>query len=239
MKKTDLINFIEKYNLQGTIEQVIWTVENNGCTINFVSEDKTLLGTLQSEKGMDIANSEFGVYTTSELLKILNIMDDDVDIEIKTIDDRPYNMNIKDKRFKSIYVLAEKSVIPKSGKLKSLPDFNVSYTFDKAFIDDYLKAKNGLMTADAVAFEGHGDELKIIVGFSSSQTNRVSWSVKADINSDLETIPFSADYLKSILSANKDIKSARLQISSQGLMRVQCIHEKSTAEYFLVKLQIN
>lgn len=239
MKKTDFVNFVEKYALGATVESVIWQVKSNGCTVDFVSEDKTLLGTVTMDKGMEIEDSEFGVYTTSELLKVVNIMDDSIDIEIKQIDGRPYNMNIKDKRFKSIYVLAEKSIIPKSGKVKNLPEFNVECTFDKNFIDDYLKAKNGLSTADAVAFEGHGDELKITVGFASSQTNRVSWAIKAKITGDLDTMPFSAEYLKAVLSANKDIKSARLQISSQGLMRIQCIHEKLVSEYFLVRLQIN
>jgi len=45
MKKAKLLSFIEKYALAGTVESVIWTVEKNECTINFVSEDKTLIGT--------------------------------------------------------------------------------------------------------------------------------------------------------------------------------------------------
>jgi len=188
---------------------------------------------------MELPDSEFGVYTTSELIKVIGIMGDDIDIDIKSIENRPYNMNLQDKQFKSVYVLAEKSIIPKSAKLKQLPEFSAECVFDKSFIDAYLKAKNGLATADAVAFEGHGNELKITVGFSSSQTNRVTWSIPATIHSDLDTIPFSAEYLKVILSANKEVKTARLQISSQGLLRIQCMHDDFTSEYFLVKLQIS
>lgn len=237
MKKVDLVNFIEKYHL-GIIEPVIWTVANNGCSINFVAEDKTLIGSIVAEKGIDIQDSEFGVYTTSELLKILNIMGDDIEIEIKSIDTRPYNLNIKDKQYKSTYVLAEKAIIPKAGKAKSMPEFNVTYSFDKKFIDDYLKAKNGLGNVDVVAFEAANGEMKVTVGYSTSQTNRVTWKVSADVSSALDTSPFSAEYLKAILAANKDAKSSRLQISAQGLLRIQCVHEKFVVEYFMVRLNI-
>ena len=46
MDKNRLSRFISKYNLAGLVESVSWKAENKTLTTRFISDDKTVLGSV-------------------------------------------------------------------------------------------------------------------------------------------------------------------------------------------------
>ena len=66
MKKESINNFISRYSLGGEVESVKIESDDSKMNVSFISDDKTLLGSVSSENG-NFPNGEFGIYTTSKL----------------------------------------------------------------------------------------------------------------------------------------------------------------------------
>ena len=73
MNKQKLIRFIDKYHLSGLAESVVLdsNLDNKTLTTKFVTENKSLLGVVKLEN-WDFEDANIGVYTTSQLLKLLS-----------------------------------------------------------------------------------------------------------------------------------------------------------------------
>ena len=61
--------------------------------------------------------------------------------------------------------------------------------------------------------------------------------VDCKCDGDVSPISFSAKYLKEILNANRNSKSATLKISSQGLAHIQFETDNITSKYYLVEIK--
>lgn len=73
MKKNSIEGFISRYNLGGEVESVKVNSTDAGMQVSFISDDKTLLGTVESEE-TGFPNGEYGVYTTSQLKGLLGVL---------------------------------------------------------------------------------------------------------------------------------------------------------------------
>ena len=236
MKKTKLINFIGKYHLAGLVNSVEWNFKGGSCKVNFISEDKSLLGNTQSEFSFN--DTSVGIYSTVDLLKFLSPFSEDLDVEIQNVDDRPTNLLISDTINKGRYVLSDPAVIPNAGSIKQLPEFEIEIKLSRAILTNFIKLANALPDAQNVGIQTIGDKIEFIIGYSDINTNRLSFSVGAKIQSEMKTIIFSTPYIKAIFDANKDMEMGLLKISSQGLMQVQFKGEETISEYFLVSLEM-
>ena len=119
MKKDKLVNVIKKYHLNNTIDSVKWVVgADKSLDINFVTSDRTLVGSLRATN-IDIEESELGIYTTAQLLKLLSVFGDDIDFSMLKIDGLARTLNMKDKESAVTYMLSDLSVIPIAGKPKA------------------------------------------------------------------------------------------------------------------------
>ena len=83
MDKQKLVRFINKYYLNGIAESVILKSDfvNQKLKTRFVSDDKTLLGIVQLDK-WDFEDAHIGIYNTERLLKLLTVMDTDINFSI-------------------------------------------------------------------------------------------------------------------------------------------------------------
>ncbi len=79
MKKSSFEGFISRYNLGGEVESVKVVSSDEGMSVRFISDDKTLLGVVESED-KSFPNGEFGIYTTSQLKGLLGVLDGNVDV---------------------------------------------------------------------------------------------------------------------------------------------------------------
>ena len=237
MEKQSLNRFVSKYNLAGLVESVKWESKEGSLTTSFISDDKSVLGSVKM-KEFEGSDSEFGVYDTTKLTKMLSVLGNDVDFSINDIDGKPVSLKFKDGSTNVNYMLADLSVIPNVPDLKQLPDFNVEIKLDSNFISKFIKAKGALQDENNFTFtckEGAG---QIILGYSNINTNRINIDVDCTCSTDkVEPVSFSATYLKEILVANKEATDATLKISSQGLAHISFSIDNYESNYYLVEIQ--
>jgi len=232
MKKTSLEGFISRYNLGGEIESVKIVSDKAGMSVKFISDDKTLLGTVTSEDA-EFADGEFGVYTTSQLKNLLGVLDANINVTAGSA-----ALEFSDNSTMVNYMMADLSVIPAVPDIKQVPDFESEITLSDEFISRFIKSKSALNESDTFTFQCKGDKGEIILGYSKINSNRISIKVDCTCTKDsVGPISFSAKYLKEILNANRTPKAANLKIATAGLAHCTFESEGFKSEYFLVEVK--
>ena len=235
MEKQSLNRFVSKYNLAGLVESVKWESSEGSLTTSFISDDKSVLGSV-TMKDFDSSDSSFGVYDTTKLTKMLSVLGNDVDFSINDIDGKAVSLKFKDGSTSVNYMLADLSVIPNVPDLKQLPEFDSEIKLDSNFISKFIKAK-GALDENNFTFTCKDGKGQIVLGYSNINTNRINIDVDCVCKSDVEPISFSATYLKEILVANKEATDATLKISSQGLAHISFQVDNYESNYYLVEIQ--
>jgi hypothetical protein len=236
MEKSNINRFVQKYNLAGLVESVKWETKDNTLTTSFISDDKSVLGSV-SLSDFEFQDSELGIYDTSKLTKMLGVLDSDIEFAISDVEGKPVSLKFKDGSTSVNYMLADLSVIPNVPDLKQLPPFNVQIKLDDTFISRFIRAKGALPDENNFTFTCKNNNGQIVLGHSNINTNRISIDVECECDGDVDPISFSATYLKEILVANKEAKGATLNISSQGLSHIQFEVDGYEANYYLVETQ--
>ena len=232
MTKSKFDGFINRYSLGGEIESVLVKSDSKSLAVSFISDDKTLLGNV-SVDDVSLPEGDFGIYTTSMLKQFLSVLDENI-----TVSTSVGSLQFSDAKTKVNYMLAAESVIPQVPKLKELPEFNVEIKLDADFINKFIKSKNAIGNdSDSFTFISKGGKSEVILGYSTQNTNRISITVDATVDGDVEPISFSSTYLKQILTVNKDSNSSVMKISSKGLMHMTFTDDIYNCEYFLVELK--
>ena len=235
MEKQSLNRFVSKYNLAGLVESVKWESKDGSLNTSFISDDKSVLGSV-SMKEFEGSDASFGVYDTTKLTKMLSVLGDDVEFSISDIDGKPVSLKFKDGSTNINYMLADLSVIPNVPDLKQLPPFNVEIKLDSNFISKFIKAKGALADENNFTFTCKNGKGQIVLGHSNINTNRINIDVDCVCEGDVEPISFSATYLKEILVANKEATDATLKISSQGLSHIHFEIDNYESNYYLVEI---
>ena len=238
MNKTRITRFIQKYNLAGLVESVSWKAENKTLTTRFISDDKTVLGSV-SVVDFDFEDSTVGVYNTNTLKSLLGVLGNDVNITLKKVDEKPISLSLTSDATTVQYQLADLAVIPNVPDLKQLPEFGISIDMDGNFIEKFIKAKSALSDIDNFTVLTEKGKLKIVIGYSNINTNRVELVVNDSFDGEVKPISFSAKYFKEILSANKEANKATLKVSKEGLANVDFSVDGFTSSYFLVEVQLS
>ena len=232
MKKSSLEGFISRYNLGGEIESVKIVSDKTGMSVKFISDDKTLLGTVTSEDA-EFADGEFGVYTTSQLKNLLGVLDANINVTAGSA-----ALEFSDNSTTVNYMMADLSVIPVVPDIKQIPEFESEITLSDEFIGRFIKSKGALSDSDTFTFQCKGGKGEIILGYSKINSNRISIKVDCTCTKDsVGPISFSAKYLKEILNANRAPKAANLKIATAGLAQCTFESEGFKSEYFLVEVK--
>jgi hypothetical protein len=155
--------------------------------------------------------------------------------------DKAFSLTIDDKSTTVNYMLADLAVIPPAPDLKELPPFELDITITKEFIDKFIKAKSALSDIEkfTVLKNEKLNKYQIVLGYSNTNSNRISIDIECNANGDIDPISFSAKYFNGILAANKDLNGGSIKVSSQGLAKVEFDIDDFEAKYYLVKLDNN
>ena len=231
MTKTQLLGFIGKYSLGGNVESVTWKSDINSITTNFVSTDKTLKGSVNAKIG-NIPDKEIGIYNTSQLVRMLSILDEDISL---TTNDT--SLMIQDKYTNFSFVLADVDVIPKVPKLKMTPEFTATINVNDDFINRFVKSHGALPDSDFFTIESDVIGSELIFGYSNTNTNRISYKVDIQTSENIQPTHFSSNLMREILVANKGV-TGTIEISPVGLCRVKFKNSTYSAEYYLVSKEI-
>ena len=234
MQKTKLNRFIQKYNLNGNVNSVKWTAKDNALSTSFVTPDKSLLGDVVVDK-FDLESSEIGVYQTDQLQRLLSVLGDKIDLNLSKAGEQAVSLNVKNDSVSVNYVLSDLSVIAEPPALKRLPDFQTKIKLDSKFIDTFIKGKSALSDVDMFTIvKNKTDGCDVIIGYSSTNTNRVNIPVDCDQCGIDSPITFNANLFKEVLVANRECTSAVLEVSNDGLATMNFKVDDYSSTYYIV-----
>ena len=220
----------------GNVNSVKWKSSGDSISTSFVTPDKSLLGNVTVDK-FSFDNAELGVYQTDVLQKLLSVLGDDISLDLSKFDEKAVSLKVKNGPVSVDYVLSDLSVIAEPPALKKLPEFGTSVKLDTKFIDTFIKGKSALSDVETFTIKRKGDDCEVVIGYSSTNTNRVN--IPVDCTScDIENpITFNANLFKEVLTANRECTSAVLEVSIDGLARVNFKVDDYDSTYYIVSLQ--
>ena len=236
MNKQKLTRFISKYYLNGIVNSVILNSKQNKISVRFVSGDKTLLGELEMDK-WPFEDAEVGIYSTDQFLKLLNVLDDDINLGIDKAGDKSISLKVTDSSSVVNYMLSDTSIISKPPSLKTIPEFELGINITPQVINKFISGKGALSETDKFTVITDGVNTKIVIGYATINTNRVPIPVTTTKVKDIDNITFNANIFKEILSANKECESATFEISSEGLSKIVFKIDDYSATYYVVPVQ--
>ena len=235
MNKQLLLSFISKYNLGGKIESVAWKSSDKGLQVSFISDDQSLLGKVHITTQLDdVENTGIPVYRTSDLVKLLGVLSDDINVSVMDRNDKPISLSFSDTKSKIDYALAELGIIPNVPELKYMPDtFEVVLKIDSKFSDLYVRAKSALPNVVSFSLETSDKGAKIRMGQTDVNTDRAVFDVETESVSMIPTLLFNAELFKEVLVANKGMDST-FKISSESLGILEFNNDNYKAKYYFV-----
>ena len=236
MQKSKLDKFIQKYNLGGNVNSVKWKSDGDSISTSFVTPDKSLLGKVKVDK-FTFDDAELGIYQTDQLKSLIGVLGDDISLDLTSAGDRAISLNVKNGAISIDYVLSDLSVIPDPPALKRLPQFGTKIKLDTKFINTFVKGKAALSDIDTFTILNGKSGVEVVIGYSSTNTNRVNIPVETT-SSDLNNpITFNANLFKEVLVANRECTSAVLEVSNEGLAKVNFKVDDYDSTYYVVAMQ--
>ena len=233
MNKHSLNRFIDKYYLGGNCSSVVINSKGDSLSTRFITGDKNLLGELNMT-GWIFEESDLGVYNTEQLVKLLSVLSENITMNLTKAGDKAVSLKISDSKSDVNYMLSDLSVISSPPNLKSIPEFEVKIKVDKSFMTKFVAGKGALTDTDNFTVITDDDGVKVVIGYAEINTNRVTLPVETESYDKIENVSFNANLFRDVLVANKECESATLEVSSQGLARINFKIDEYDATYYLV-----
>lgn len=235
MEKRLLENFVNKYTLGGAIEHVTWQSDGSSVSVSATPEDKQVMSFVTA-KTVSIDSGDYSIYDTSQLRSLLSVLDDTLEVEVVTEQGIPLALRfVDDNKSKVKFVLADPQTIPTAPTLPPLKDFEMEIPVDKEFMSRFVKGTGALRDVDSFAIVQEEDTTRFVIGHSDMNTTRVSLDVES-FGDTKGTPMFSADHLKNIFLANKDLDEAKIRISDRGVMYIGFDDGEYKCDYYLLRL---
>lgn len=239
MEKSYLQGVLEKYHLGGLVERIKITIKKKTLNTSFISINKNLVGTIEAPD-FELSDCEFGVYDTSQLLRLIGITDIIVILDIEKKGKITNKLFIADKEYNLEYILADTMLTPTIPTIEE-PVYTIIANIDKEFITRFLKARKALdteiFTVEASKDIEGNNAIKFVLGGSDGYTNKVSFTL---LTTELNIKPgvvvkFPIIEFGEILIANKEFTSGILKINEDGLLKISFVNEKGViSSYSLV-----
>jgi hypothetical protein len=236
MDKYKLTRFIDKYHLGGNVNAVVINSKGDTLSTRFITGDKALLGELEMNS-WNFQDVELGVYDTEQLSRLLGVLDDDVTLNLTQSGDKAIALEISDQYSKVNFMLSDKSVINQPPALKGIPEFQLKIKVDTNFITKFIGGKSALPDTDTFTVITSNDGVKLVIGYSSINTNRVTIPVETETYEDIDKVSFNANLFKDVLVANKECETATLEVSEKGLAKINFKVDQYDVTYYLVAVQ--
>ena len=235
MNKQKLTRFINKYYLNGTVNSVVLktNADRKQLSTRFISGDKTLLGEMSMDN-WDFETSEIGIYSTDQLIKLLGVVDEDIRVHLTKAGDKAISLKINDSVSAVNYMLSDVSIINEPPQMKQIPNFELEINVTPSLIDKFISGKSALADEDKFTVITDGENTKLVIGYASVNTNRVTIPVTTNTKSLIDKISFNANLFKEVLSANKECESATLYVSREGLAKITFKVDDFSSTYFFV-----
>jgi hypothetical protein len=236
MNRSIFEKFINKYNLSGACESVTLVATDNDLSVRAISSDKNVLSEVVLKHNV-LPFNRYSIYDTNRLKSMIGILGDEIKVLLAFNHDIVHAINfVDDANTEVTFVLSDESIIPKAPDLKKMPKFELKIDLDETFINTFVKAKGALMESETFSVSVKNENTDIILGYSTSNTNRIKIRVKSNKIDSFDSISFSSEYFKNILLANKEISGGVVEVSSSGLARITFESNDVKSVYYLVQI---
>lgn len=230
MKKLYLLDIIEKYHLGGLVERVKVQINSKTLSIKFIATNKNLIGTLSAPE-INIEDCEFGIYDTTQLIKLVSIMGQNIEVKVEQKDKVANKLFLADTEYNLEYVLANTMLIPNVPNADE-PQYDLEANIDREFVDKFAKAKKALDTEVFTVMSSLDSFENTVISFNlgeiNGHNNKISFHIPAiKASMIVNPVKFPLVEFNEILLANKNLKSGNLQISEQGLLKVTFKNEEN------------
>jgi hypothetical protein len=101
-------------------------------------------------------------------------------------------------------------------------------------MNKFISGKGALVETDNFTVITNGTETKLVIGYASINTNRVTIPVTTTESSNIDNVSFNANIFKEVLTANRECESATLEVSSEGLSKITFNVDDFSVTYWLV-----
>ena len=237
MKKPYLQDVIEKYYLGGLVERVKIQITDKTLTTKFISAQKNLVGVLEAP-GITLPDCEFGVYDTSQLLKLIGITDHFLTLDVEVNRGIANKLLIADNEYNLEYALADTMLTPSVPSIDE-PTYQMVADVNTEFIAKFLKAKKALGTDVFIVEQGIDHEekqaMKFTLGGVDKHTNKVNFTLPTTLSSVPGVqLKFPIEEFGEILAANKEIATGVLSVSEDGLLKIEFTNEEEVKVTYLL-----
>jgi len=237
INKLIISSIIKKYYL-GEIEQVKWEIKDNNLNIDFIAPSNIVMGNV-SCSNFPLEDSSLAIYNTKKLSNLINITSGELLFEIEKQEQILLKLHISDTNYNLTYALSDPLLFPKPGKVKPPSTYEVILNLNVEDISNLLKAKNALADVDNMIITtikdlDGGDICEFVFGDEAGHNNKITYRLRGEINDPNIKIRYNSDMFKLILYANKDTDEGKLQLSSEGLLKLNFKTGDIKSEYYMV-----
>lgn len=218
MKKLLLLDFINKYSLGGVLENVKWVFNENAKTLYMgaTTEDTNADCEITLKNNFNVQSLEMGIRSTNTFKKMIEVLNNDIAIIPSFRGDKVLKLDLTDGATDITYVATDPISIKKFIPANISGDLLLDIPITNEFQDKFLKAKNALSSEALFKIFREKESLKISIGYSNRNTDRINLRVtsKTNITELPENFPlsFNSEYFKQIIINNKESKESELKI---------------------------
>lgn len=231
MEKIILQSIIDKYNLDGLIERVKWTIKDNFIEVKGLSPIKTNL-VCEVKAPFTSPDKEFVIYDTTKLLKLLSATDKEINVDFKSGNGKTVKMNITDSSYELEYVLADLMMAPSIPKITE-PTYDIEFDIDMNLANKFIKAKKSVDTEIVSITPTQNETLKFIIGDLNEYSDKIKFEHPAKYSVlAIKQLEFPVEILKSIFQDNKC--EGKGYLSLDGILKLSFIDNEIESTYYLI-----
>ena len=241
ISKHDLQSVIGKYHLNGLVESVKWTIEDNALNIDFQSPNKDMIGRV-NHANFPLENGEMAVYDTSKLNKLLGVTSGELFLELEKTQKVFTKLIISDMNYTLNFSLTDLLLISSVGEITESGEYEIISELDSESISAIIKAHNALESDNVIINIDKDldlqDVLVLSFGDVSNHTNKIDYQVP---NTTLNNVPygtelpFNSSMFKTILNNNKDATKATMKVNTKGYVKFEFEGENWSSYYYVVR----
>jgi len=241
ISKHDLQSVIGKYHLNGLVESVKWTIEDNTLNIDFQSPNKDMIGRV-NHANFPLENGEMAVYDTSKLNKLLGVTSGELFLELEKTQKVFTKLIISDMNYTLNFSLTDLLLISSVGEITESGEYEIISELDSESISAIIKAHNALESDNVIINIDKDldlqDVLVLSFGDVSNHTNKIDYQVP---NTTLNNVPygtelpFNSSMFKTILNNNKDATKATMKVNTKGYVKFEFEGEDWSSYYYVVR----
>jgi hypothetical protein len=241
ISKHDLQSVIGKYHLNGLVESVKWTIEDNALNIDFQSPNKDMIGRV-NHANFPLENAEMAVYDTSKLNKLLGVTSGELFLELEKTQKVFTKLIISDMNYTLNFSLTDLLLISSVGEINDSGEFEIISELDSESISAIIKAHNALESDNVIINIDKDldlqDVLVLSFGDVSNHTNKIDYQVPNTTLKDVPygtELPFNSSIFKTILNNNKDATKATMKVNTKGYVKFEFEGEDWSSYYYVVR----